>query len=72
MKITVEDTGIGISDANQKKLFKVFGYVDDKSAMNAKGIGLGLVISERIIKMVNGEMSLQSILGEGSKFSFTF
>ena len=72
MKITVEDTGIGISDANQKKLFKVFGYVDDKSAMNAKGIGLGLVISERITKMFNGEMSLQSILGEGSKFSFTF
>ena len=72
MKITVEDTGIGISDANQKKLFKVFGYVDDKSAMNAKGIGLGLVISERITKMFNGEMSLESILGEGSKFSFTF
>lgn len=50
----------------------MFGYVDDKSAMNAKGIGLGLVISERITKMFDGKMSLESTLKEGSKFSFTF
>ena len=39
--------------------------------MNAKGIGLGLVISEKITKMFNGKMSLESTVGEGSKFSFT-
>jgi signal transduction histidine kinase len=39
--------------------------------MNAKGVGLGLVISEKLTKMFNGKMSLESKVGKGSKFSFT-
>ena len=39
--------------------------------MNAKGVGLGLFISEKLTKMFNGKMSLESKVGKGSKFSFT-
>ena len=46
VKISVEDTGIGISQQNQKKLFKLFGFVQDSNQMNTQGIGLGLVIAE--------------------------
>ena len=50
LQITVKDTGIGIKKENQKKLFKLFGYVQDANGLNTHGIGLGLVISEKIIK----------------------
>ena len=46
VKIFVEDTGIGISQENQQKLFKLFGFVQDSNQMNTQGIGLGLVIAE--------------------------
>ena len=46
VKISVEDTGIGISQENQQKLFKLFGFVQDSNQMNTQGIGLGLAIAE--------------------------
>ena len=45
LKISVEDTGKGIKKEDQKKLFKLFGYVADAEGLNSHGIGLGLVIS---------------------------
>ena len=44
------DTGVGISQDNQKKLFKLFGFVSDTEAMNTKGIGLGLSIAMQIVE----------------------
>lgn len=44
LEVSVKDTGIGISQIDQKKLFKLFEFVKDTSDMNTKGIGLGLVI----------------------------
>jgi len=43
--ISVRDTGVGIEEEDQEKLFKLFGFVKDKKDKNRNGIGLGLVIS---------------------------
>lgn len=72
VKISVEDTGIGISKKNQKKLFKLFGFIQDTSQMNTQGIGLGLAIAEQIVSQFKGQIKVSSELGEGSVFSFTF
>lgn len=66
------DTGIGIAKEDQKKLFKLFGFVQDSKQMNTKGIGLGLVISEQICKQFNGDIKFESELEKGSTFTFRF
>ena len=48
IEIAVSDTGIGINDKDQKKLFKLFGFLDSSKELNPKGIGLGLNISKQI------------------------
>ena len=45
IEISVEDTGIGISEQDQTKLFKLFGYLESSGNMNIKGTGLGLAIA---------------------------
>lgn len=45
LKIAVEDTGIGISEVNKKKLFQMFGFLEESASVNQNGVGLGLVIS---------------------------
>ena len=72
MKIIVADTGIGISKENQKKLFKLFGFLKDQQRMNTKGIGLGLVISDQIVSQFDGKITIYSEPNVGSKFTFTF
>ena len=57
MSITVQDTGVGIPYSDQDKLFKLFGFVKTTSALNTNGIGLGLVISKKIVKEFNGDIS---------------
>ena len=46
LEISVEDSGVGISEENQCKLFKLFGFIQDSSQMNTQGIGLGLAIAK--------------------------
>ena len=65
------DTGIGIKPADQKKLFKLFGTVTNTRQMNTQGIGLGLVISENLVREFGGEIGLKSKTGKGSKFAFS-
>jgi len=67
--IVVEDTGIGISRQDRKKLFNAFSQVDDALNRNYQGTGLGLVISRELVKLMNGEVTLKSVLGQGSTFS---
>lgn len=69
---TVTDTGIGISKADQKKLFNSFTQLDSSSSKSYKGTGLGLYISKKIIKLFNGKIGIESAEGAGSKFWFTF
>lgn len=72
LSIDVLDTGIGIKKADQLQLFKMFGKLKFTSMQNPQGIGLGLNVCKRIVNQYNGEMSVSSDIGHGSKFSFGF
>jgi signal transduction histidine kinase len=72
LKISVEDTGVGIPLENHDKLFKLFGFVQDKKELNVNGIGLGLMISKSIVENFGGKISFESQEGKGSIFMFTF
>ena len=67
--ITIEDTGVGIKESDLSKLFKYFGKLKDQHNINKKGTGLGLNISKRIVESMGGEISVESKLGKGTKFS---
>jgi signal transduction histidine kinase len=54
LKVTVRDTGVGISKENQTKLFKLFGTMQHSGQNNTNGIGLGLVISRSIVEAYGG------------------
>jgi len=73
--IKVKDTGIGIPYQDQDKLFKLFGFVQSTESVNKNGVGLGLVISERIVKQLGGSIGFSSKPapeeGHGSEFSFS-
>ena len=61
---------MGIKRADQKKLFKLFGFVQTTQAVNTRGIGLGLVISKKIVEMYDGNIGFKSKWGVGSTFGF--
>jgi signal transduction histidine kinase len=67
----VRDTGPGIPAGNQAKLFQEFVQADTTVAQQKGGTGLGLAISKRIIEMHGGKIWIESVLGQGSTFSFT-
>ena len=67
---SVQDTGMGISAEDQLKLFKSFTQVDTSSTRNFGGTGLGLVICDQLLKLMNGKIWLESLPGAGSNFSF--
>lgn len=72
LEISVRDTGVGISEENQEKLFKFFGYLNETKEMNKSGVGLGLAIAQQITGQFNGKISVASKLGEGTTFTFQF
>lgn len=71
LAFTVRDTGIGISDEQQKRLFRPFSQGDSSVTRNYGGSGLGLDISNRLTRMLGGSISVESKLGVGSTFTVT-
>jgi len=70
LSFAVTDTGPGISEADQARLFQPFTQVDTSSTRQASGTGLGLTISRRLAHMLAGEITLASMPGEGATFTF--
>ncbi len=69
--IVVEDTGIGIPEDQQNKIFEAFQQMDGQCTRKYGGTGLGLAISKRLVEMMNGRISLKSQIGMGSLFEIT-
>jgi len=71
IQVDVRDSGIGISEEQQKNLFKSFQQAEADTSRRFGGSGLGLVISRNIVEMMDGKMWVNSKPGKGSTFSFT-
>ena len=71
IRISVKDSGIGISAEQQSKLFSSFQQADSDTSRRFGGTGLGLAISKRIVEMMNGRIWIESELGKGAAFIFT-
>ncbi len=69
LKISVIDTGVGISEENQKILFDAFQRVDETKNRNIEGTGLGLTICRELSALMNGRIEVKSEVGRGSTFT---
>jgi PAS domain S-box-containing protein len=71
LEVQVSDTGIGMSPAQMQRLFRPFSQADAQTTRRYGGTGLGLAICQQLVTLMGGSISVESALGEGSRFRFT-
>jgi two-component system, sensor histidine kinase and response regulator len=70
LRVTVQDSGIGLTDLQKAKLFKPFSQADDSTTRKFGGTGLGLSICQRLVERMGGEIGVYSKQGQGATFWF--
>lgn len=70
ISMLVKDTGVGIDVHSHQRIFEIFEKREDTNDSEFQGIGLGLSINKKMAKLMDGDISLSSTLGEGSTFTF--
>ena len=70
LRFTIDDTGVGIPPDKLESIFASFTQVDSSTTRTHGGSGLGLAIAQRLVTMMGGQISVQSVVNQGSKFSF--
>jgi len=71
IKITVRDTGIGVKEEDYTKMFTEFCTISSHQKLNPNGTGLGLYLSKKFAHLMNGNITMKSVYGVGTKFTVT-
>jgi signal transduction histidine kinase/DNA-binding response OmpR family regulator len=68
-RFSISDTGLGLAEHQQQRIFDQFTQVDDSSSRKFEGTGLGLTICKQLVQLMQGTLEVDSVLGEGSCFN---
>ncbi len=70
MEVAVEDTGVGVKEKDIAKIFETFNRLDMEASRSEEGTGLGLAVTNRLVELMGGKLTVKSEYGKGSVFSF--